>query len=726
MKKHTGFLIFFTFIILFYFWKIISMRSAFLGGDYAAQFYPWSLIYSGSIKGLLFPYWTRFFQSGFPLMAEGQVGGFYPLNLVFFFFLPFRIAYNYIVVFHFILAGIFTYIYTRKLGACQWGGALAALLFCFGSAYAGCFYNTVTVKTLIWVPFVLWLFEKYFDNKKPGYVFGAGFILGIQLLAGFTQVAIYSAVFYLIYFMHGLIVRKNFKARDIGIVGGAFALAAFLFLPQFILSWPLAKLSGRPDASLGFALWGSFNPLNFITVVFPYWIFHGTRFYIGILSLLFLFAALGGVKFNLHLRPVILMLLVSVFLALGKYNPLYVLFLKTFKFYSFRNPSKFIFFGVFAASVLSGWGFTEFFKVSREAAIKVMRFFSAFLITMLGLFFTAKGALVLFREKVISLGEWYATNHIYGKDFHRYELNTYLEKVKNFYETLVQRSSILNPFIFISILLCILALVSCILLFKKRHPRPIYKAAIIAIITLDLIVFSAYGTGFRGNIKSFEDIKPECPSLLHKVVSDKGLFRILPYGLASGGLPNWANPNSNAIYGLDSVGAYTPLAAKAYRDKLKDLEVVDDSLGLLDPEKNALEANRDIVRFLNVKYIISSKEIKENFVEELGRENGVFLYRFKNTLPRGFVIYSLEGPVKIIKSDPEIVKYRSGHAVFSINAPTDGFFVFSEYNYPGWVAKVNDKNVRIEKFQDVLMVIRLPRGKQKVEFYYHPFSAKRI
>ncbi len=118
MKKHAGFIIFFTLVLVLYLWKLVIMRSAFLHGDYAAQFYPWSKILSDSIKNLSFPYWTRYFHSGFPLMAEGQVGGFYPLNLIFFFLLPFKGAYNYLVILHFALAGIFTYLSPRPLGAC--------------------------------------------------------------------------------------------------------------------------------------------------------------------------------------------------------------------------------------------------------------------------------------------------------------------------------------------------------------------------------------------------------------------------------------------------------------------------------------------------------------------------------------------------------------------------------------------------------------------------------
>jgi hypothetical protein len=722
MKKHTGFIIFFTAVIFIFLWKVIFMKAAFLAGDYATQFYPWSRIYSQAIKNFHFPYWTRLFHSGFPLMAEGQVGGFYPLNLVFFFFLPFKTAYNYIVVFHFILAGIFTYIYTRKLGACQWGGALAALLFCFGSAYAGCFYNTVTMKALIWVPLVLYLCEKYFDGKNLTYMVAAGIVLGVQLLAGFAQVAVYSALFYLIYFIYGLFVRKDLNVKDAGVLGGAFVLAAILFLPQFALSWPLVGLSGRSGASLGFALWGSFNPFNFMSTVFPYWVSHGTRFYIGIFGVIFFITALKSMKSAPRLRPLLFMLLVSVFFALGKYNPLYVMALKAFRFYSFRNPSKFLFFGMFAASVLSGWGFTEFFKVSGEVREKVLRVFSAFLVFMLGLFFLAKGILVIFGRQILHLGEWYVSNQVYGKEFHRHDFSFYTEKVRNFYENLVQRSMITEPFVMASVVLCALALIFSIYIIRTGRVRSFFKGALGTVILLDLFIFSFYGIGFSGNIQPFETLKPDKPSLYDIVSGDKGLFRILPYGIASWKLPNWAVPNANATYGIDSAGAYTPLVADPYYIKLKGLEVVDNSLGLLEPEQGSLEENKELLRVLNVKYIISPEEIKSASLKRLGREEGIYLYELSRALGRGFFIRDIREPVKAVESSLRVTEYRPGYATFSLNAPTDGFFVFSEFNYPGWQATIDGKRADIRKFKDILMALAVSRGRHEIEFRYKPFK----
>ena len=84
MKKHLGFIIFFGSILFIFLGKQIFMQEAMLRGDFRMQFYPWMKVYAESIKDFGFPFWCRYFHSGFPLMAEGQIGGFYPLNIVMF------------------------------------------------------------------------------------------------------------------------------------------------------------------------------------------------------------------------------------------------------------------------------------------------------------------------------------------------------------------------------------------------------------------------------------------------------------------------------------------------------------------------------------------------------------------------------------------------------------------------------------------------------------------
>lgn len=704
-------------------WRVITLKSGFIYGDYAAQFYPWSMIYSEALKGGALPFWTRYFHSGFPLMAEGQVGGFYPLNLLFFAFFPFRAAYNYITVLHFALAGVFTYAYTRKMGACQWGGALAALIFCFGSAYAGCMVNVPTVKVLSLFPLVLWLFERYFESRRIGLMLAAGAVFGMQLLAGQTQVAVYSAIFYVVYFLYGAKLSGALKKEDLfKAILGVF-VAAVIFMPQLVLTHTLAALSWRSEASIDFALSDSFSPLNFMSAVFPYPVFRGARFFIGILSLLFLIMAFFEMKGNKKVRPLFVILLVSFFLTLGKYNPLYVLFIKAMHLYGLRNPSKFLLFGLFAASVLAGWGFTRFFApVWQSLRARAVRAYSWFIAAILVLFFAAKLILRFLGEQIISFGEVYATNNIYGKSFHRFDLETYIGKVHGFYADMVRSSSVLNPLVLVSIILCFVGFVLCRTLPKDIRKSAVYhKAVFFVLIFLDLLAFSVYGTGFRGNIMDYDRLRPQASAVYEAIKSDDGLFRFLPYDMASAKLPNWAMPSMNAVYALDSAALYTPLVNEYYRKALFDLEVVDNALGLKSPAPDSLDKNLELVKMLNVKYVISPYVLEKPFLEPVADSEGVYLYRVDGYLPRAFAVKDLMPDMIDPEVPVDVLIYGPGEAAFRLDIPYDGYLVFSENRYPGWEAYVDGERAEITPFS-VIQAVKLTAGHHVVRFVYRPFG----
>lgn len=723
MKKHIGFILFFTAVLAVFLWNVITLKAGFIYGDYADQFYPWSMIYSDALKNMTLPYWTRYFHSGFPLMAEGQIGGFYPLNIIFFAALPFRAAYNYIVVLHFAMAGVFTYIFTRKIGACRWGGAFAALLFCFGSAYAGCMINTPTVKTLAWMPLALWMLEMYFEKRFFGWLAAVGAVFGIQMLAGSTQVAIYSFLFYAVYFLYGAKLNGSLKYTDLVKAASGVILAAVIFLPQFMLSRTIAELSWRAGATADFALSDSFSPFNVIGMVLPSAVYWGPRFYVGVLSLLFLVMSVYCLKGFPKYRPIFAVLALSIFITLGRFNPLYVLILKLTHLYGFRGPSKAILVGLFAAAVLSGLGFTRFFSPAIESPRrKAIRFFSILLTVTVGVFFAARAALVVFSKEILGFGEWYAANHIFGKSFHRFDLSTYMGKVHSVYDGIVMSTSLTNMYMMISLGMCLAAfLLARTMMGEVKHNAIFQRTTVFALVFFDLLAFSLYGTGFRGNILDYDTLKPRAAALYETVRSDTGLFRILPYDIASAKLPNWSTPSMNAVYSIDSVALYTPLVNEYYRKALGDLEVVDNALGLKTPGADSLDNNLDLLRMLNVKYVVSPEALDKPFLEPVTEDEGVYLYKLSGYLPRAFVAKDLMPDMIDPDVQVNMLAYNSGEALLKVDMPYDGYLVFSENRYPGWEAYVDGRKAEIIDFS-VIQAVRLTQGRHEVWFVFRPYG----
>ena len=725
IKKDIYFIIFFALFVCLVFWDILILKTGFLKGDYLQQFLPWYRLYAGSLKEFHLPLWIRHIQCGFPLFAEGQIGALYPFNLLFFFFLPFKLAYNYSFLFHFILTGIFTYHLSRKLGADTWGGALSAILLCFGSVYAGCFVNISALKSLTWFPLTLLIYENYLERKEKHLLLWIGLLMGMQLLAGSFQMTFYSIVFSLIYFLCRSMQKNNTISLFFKECIFILPTALLISLPQVLATYQLSQYSNRASGSLGFALWNSLSPAALIGSLLPYLgvIFSkGNIIYIGTVGLFFGLVSMWSLRQDKKIRPLLLLLGVSLLLALGKFNPIYVLLITVFIFYSFRAPSRFIYFTVFALSVLSGIGFTYFFNKKAKVPAGLYRIFMLTTTAAIAVFLTIKLAFMLFGPNILAIAKNYTAKHIYGKPFHRYSLDSYLARVEGFYNQIIERLSFQNFYV----ILMILAISGAMLLvyFSRRMKAKniLSKYACFIFICAELFAFSFYSKGIWPDLGRFGYHKPKNGKIFTTIQTDSHIFRICPFGNWQK-LPPWIRPNTNAIYNIDSAAAYSPLVNRDYFLLTKDLGIVDDSLGIVPSEEKLLYQNLNLLKELNVEYIISHDVLSGSLLDLVAEENGIYLYRVNSFLPR-FFIYENIG--RVIKKKEKIVvkKYESGFAKIAIGPKKHGFLVFLERFYPGWQAYIDGEEADIIIFAEMFQAVKIAAGRQTITFKYEPLYLK--
>ena len=719
-KENIYFILLFTAGVLAVFFDITFLKKAFLKGDYLQQLFPWSTIYSASIKDLHLPLWIRSVQCGFPLFAEGQIGQLYPGNLLLFFTLPFRAAYNYSFLLHFIACGIFTFLFARKKGVDLWGGVLAAILICFGSAYAGCFVHLATLRTLSWFPLILLLLEEYLEKKKAGYLLFAALVGGMQLLAGSMQMALYAIFFYCFYFAYRSLEERRpilLFLRDIAVL----AVAPFVIAtPQIAATLQLSSHSNRLSLmTIDFALWNSFSPAAFIGSFMPYVgkIFSkGNVIYVSVTGLFFATVALWLSGRKKEMRPLVLMLVVSVFLALGKFNPLYVWVLKTLKFYSFRAPSRLIFFAIFSLSILAGEGFRYFQKKKEKIPGVIYGIFLSLLSVILAVFATAKFLLKYYGPEILQGAKTYVKNNIYGKPFHRYDLDTYMAGTEGFYENMKELFSFDNPYVLISVLTVLCAFLFIYALKKEDKYRNFLKFASLIFISLELFIFSFFSKGIRAEIAPFEYIVPKQQKVFSILEKDKGLFRICPFGRHED-MPVWLRPSMNAVYGLDSIAIYSPLVNQDYFLIMKGLGTVDDSIGIIPPEEKVLYEKLPLLKKLNVKYVVSTKELKHASLDSAVVDEGLYLYILKGYEGRFRLSGDAEGK-KDVTAYIQIVEYSSGKAKIEVESTSGGFLIFSEKFYPGWKAYIDGNRAEIIETLDILQAVKLESGEHTIIFKY--------
>ena len=95
-----------------FFYDLLGGRYLLTERDLAPYFIPPRFFWVESIKRADFPLWNPYQFSGHPFFANPQHAILYPLNSLFL-FLPFDVAFNAIIVLHFFLGGLFTYLFLK-------------------------------------------------------------------------------------------------------------------------------------------------------------------------------------------------------------------------------------------------------------------------------------------------------------------------------------------------------------------------------------------------------------------------------------------------------------------------------------------------------------------------------------------------------------------------------------------------------------------------------------
>ena len=131
-----------------------------------------------------------------PFFANPQHAILYPLNGLFF-LLPFDMAFNAIIILHFFLGGLFTYLFLRDLKVNSTGALISGLIFML-SGYLLSVHSLLTILlSVIWTPLIMMFFRRAID--KPGFkneIFTAIFIT-ISFLGGGIEI-VYGNFFILL------------------------------------------------------------------------------------------------------------------------------------------------------------------------------------------------------------------------------------------------------------------------------------------------------------------------------------------------------------------------------------------------------------------------------------------------------------------------------------------------------------------------------------------------
>ncbi|MDP3920114.1 MAG: YfhO family protein [Candidatus Omnitrophota bacterium] len=710
------------------FYDLLTLDQAFLSGDHREQQYPWAFIFQEALRGGHLPWWTRAIHCGFPILAEGQIGAFYPVNILFYALLPIKWAYNYSILFHYVVGGLLFYAYLRRSGRSTEASFIAAVIFLFGSSQGGYFYyNYISQKVVIWLPLTLLLIDRLRERKQALDAFLLSLVFALQIFGGYLQVAIYSVLYSSIYFLFFWFRERSTKVVLLFTASGL--LAIFFSLVQLLPTLELALLSSRAEAVKGIAYLGSATPMAWLTLFFPSWdSFLRSEFYVGILGLFFAIMSFSGerdTKRNFFVFGAALFFL----LALGQYSPLYVGIVEMTGFNGFRTPIKFLFFVTFSMGVLAAYGWDSFFQETRRVgALKSYRFFVIVVGAMVLAPPVIEFVLTAFRETFLPVLKDYVTDHIFGRPGHHHSLEHYMSQAVSFYDSTIDMVTLKNKYTLSAWLSLVVGLVVALGMGRAGF-KSVRGVQLLCTLLLFVDLFFYGFNSIKPNYMPFDSIgdKRGESAIVDEIKKDPGLFRISEvYGEL------WHNdvypmvPSSNMLHGIDDVGAYSPLAMKDYGAFLKGWAYVNDSLSVNFVTADGVLANLERLSLLNVKYIQSTVPLEHEDLTLLMTDKDVLLYRNDAVRSRALFAPGMRGPSsldQIMKArliDIPIESYENQRVRIQFEAVTDGLFLLSDMAYPNWGVRVNGADSAVLKWAGLFRAVEVRRGVNDIVFEYTP------
>lgn len=345
-------------------------------GDTFNYFYPyWAARNAALAQGQL-PLWTPDLFMGVPLLANSQLGTFYPLNwLLRNFSAPEAIRLS--ILMHIYLALLGAYALTRTLLTGRgWprelGAIVAAVMFGLGG-YVGAHVEQINqLQGIAWLPWLVLIYHHALRRKWLIPLLAMG--IALQFFSGHTQMVFIMVVCLGVYGLaqswHGL-TQETLRQSLISllVLGGAGLISIVLILPQALPTVELMDVSNRRGGmNANQALAFSLNPLlagrgllpSYDAMVFGEYIGYG-----GIVGIALACVGLLSPLQQARRWPWLVLVIVGFALAFGEFNPLNWTLATLPGFNLFRVPARWLVFVALGGAVLAGMG-TQRLLLQRE------------------------------------------------------------------------------------------------------------------------------------------------------------------------------------------------------------------------------------------------------------------------------------------------------------------------------------------------------------------------
>ena len=148
---------------------------------------PIKMILSQSYKAGEIPLWNKNLGTGFPLLAETQIGYFFLPNIILYSLFSFSVAYNlgYVASFMFAAFGMYAYMRYKKFSESI--SVFAAFTFSFSGFYLGHMNHYNMLQSASLFPWLILLFDRFKEKLTVPRLLIFSLVLSQQIFAGHVQ-----------------------------------------------------------------------------------------------------------------------------------------------------------------------------------------------------------------------------------------------------------------------------------------------------------------------------------------------------------------------------------------------------------------------------------------------------------------------------------------------------------------------------------------------------------
>lgn len=714
--------------------------------DVVSVMYPFKKFAIEVLKEGKFPLWNPLSFSGSPLFANFQSGILYPLTFLYFIF-PFDLAWTFQVIIQPFLMALFTYFFLRNLKLTKISSLLGGIIFAFsGFSIIWLEYN-IHGHVAAFIPLFLFLTDKYLEDSRWG--IGLSLAIGLQILAGYPQVTLYSFLLLGFYFLYRLLEKKGVRGM-VSKTSGFFVLLVVLGLAlgavQIFSGLELLNLSQRQFEGLpGGEAVRLLSWPHLITFLAPdffgnpatgnFW-FKGDYTnmvgYIGLVSLIFAFI---GIIFSKEKKKWFFALVTAAFLLYVFPTPVSQVASKItpLAFGSATLTRAFVIIN-FALAILAALGFEFLWKNKLKPGMGLSKIPLFFLVILIGI----GGGLLLNREMLFSYEDIFR-GQLGGSQL--IEIWTASLKVS-------LRNLVLPMAVVFATLIAFLA--------AEKLPK-LKKLALIGLSMV--LVFELFRFGWKYSSFSKRNLLfPKTP-VIEFIEQQEKPFRIL--GGDAIPMNMWSAYNFQSPAGYDAV---YPLRYAKFLAAISDPQ----RRSPMGRYGNIEQFDNRLIDLANVKYVLALKYSESSGIDPSGsvshkfrlpKLNPVFADKsvqiLENTavLPRTFMVYDYEVEEeerriieKLLNPDFDLrekiileeaidnslkpgevkqVSYRqkiNGESEISVDHSGDGLLFVSDSYFPGWKALIDGKETQIYRADLTFRAVFVPEGNHAIRFIYSPRS----